>query len=59
VGVGYWNTIFHFVCILARILALSCDSYLWNYVFYACLPWSISYVWMHIGYTVVVLDQWN
>jgi hypothetical protein len=59
VGLGYWNTIFHFLCILARVLALSCESQFWNCVFYLCVPMSISYVWMHIGFTIVVLNQWN
>ena len=60
VGIGYWNTIFHWLCIVARVLSLSTPYYdLWNYVFLASLPLSVSYVWMHMGYTMNILNRWN
>lgn len=59
VGIGYWNEIFHFLCIVSRVLALQIDSDFWHYVWIATIPMSISYVWMHLGYTVNILEKWN
>ena len=59
VGVGYWNMIFHFLCMTSRILFIRTHDELWLYLFIVCIPMSISYVWMHIGYTATLLESWN
>lgn len=59
VGVGYYNQIFHFLCIVSRVVYLQTQCDFWFYIFVVCLPISITYVWMHIGYTVNILQKWN
>jgi phosphatidylglycerophosphate synthase len=58
-GIGYWNEILHFLCIISRILFLTTQSNLWYYCFLINIPFSISYVWMHLAYSVNILERWN
>lgn len=58
-GLGYWNMILHFFCMLCRILFLTTNNPVWLYLFWLNVPASISYVWMHIAYSINILDRWN
>jgi hypothetical protein len=59
VGLGYWNEILHYFCVLSRIMFLQTSYGFWNYFFYATLPASISYVWMNFAYAKNIADRWN
>jgi hypothetical protein len=59
VGLGYWNEILHYFCIVSRVLFLQTTWLPWNYLFYATLPASLSYVWMNLAYAKNISDTWN
>jgi phosphatidylglycerophosphate synthase len=56
---GYWNEIFHYLCIVSRILFLQTSLLTWNVLFYVTLPASISYVWMNLAYAKLILNRWS
>ena len=56
---GYWNELIHFACLLSGILYISTSSYFWLSVVWMSLFGSISYVWMHLGYTYLLLNSWS
>lgn len=58
-GIGYWNEILHSLCMISRILYLTTQQNFWFYCFVINVPASISYVWMHLAYSVNILDRWN
>ena len=51
--------ILHFFCMHTRNHFLATSNQLWLYLFWLNVPASISYVWMHIAYSVNILDRWN
>lgn len=59
IGLGYWNEILHYLCIVSRILFLQTSLLTWNILFYTTLPASISYVWMNLAYAKIILNRWN
>lgn len=58
-GIGFWNEIFHFLCIISRILYLHSSSRIWFYIFLANLPMSVSYVWTNLAYSINILNVWS
>lgn len=59
IGLGYWNEIFHYTCIVARVMFLRTSCTPWNYLFFLTLPASASYVWMNVAYAKNISDRWN
>ena len=56
---GYWNDLLHFLCMLAGVLYFKIGSSVWLWVFIANIPMSVSYIWMHYGYMIILMDRWN
>jgi phosphatidylglycerophosphate synthase len=59
ITLGYWNEIFHYVCIVARVMFLRTSYAPWSYLFFLTLPASVSYVWMNVAYAKNISDSWN
>jgi CDP-diacylglycerol--inositol 3-phosphatidyltransferase len=57
VGLGYWNEILHYLCVVSRVLFLTTAWAPWNFLFYATLPASLSYVWMNLAYAKNISDR--
>lgn len=58
-GIGYWNELLHFLCLLTGILYFKTGSQVWLWVFLINAPISVTYIWMHFGYMINLLDNWK
>ncbi len=58
-GIGYWNELLHFLCFLAGILYFKTGSSVWLWIFIVNIPMSVTYIWMHYGYMINVMDRWS
>jgi phosphatidylglycerophosphate synthase len=58
-GIGYWNQIFYFLCILSRILYVITENDVYLYLCASCVPLSVSYVWMHYAFTANIMEKWS
>jgi hypothetical protein len=58
-GLGSWNEVLHFLCIISRILYLKTDSDICLYLFYINLPLTVGYFWMNLAYVKHILDSWS
>ena len=58
-NLGEMNQFFHILGMTCRILYLRVGSTNCNYIFWLCIPFSLSYIWTHLGYTIILFGRWK